>query len=195
MGELFSNANLQSQSIETQRTNAINGINTSITNENLTYNADQSSIASKYQGEEAAAAASSYDSAVTDYATQEYQQQELALKQESVDLTAQKDSEAESNSYLSSFTAKEKTGGVGYSYTGPNGESLDLGQYATALSGGNTHNAMAIIENQLGQSQTSYDKEALSYIGTLQKQGKSSSDILDAVSSKYGLDFSGTPGT
>lgn len=191
MGEMFSKANLQEQDIETQRTNAVNAVNTAITNENLTYNADVASLGSKYQGLESGAASDAYNSAEKDYETQEYQQEELGLEYAKLSETTSNDAATQQNNYLSQFKATEKSGGVGYAYTGPNGESLDLGQYATALAGGNTDNALSIAENQLSQSQTSYDKSALGYIGTLQKQGKSSSDILDAVSKKYSLDFSG----
>ena len=199
MGEMFSNANLQEQSIETQRTNAINSVNTSITNENLGYSAETQSISDKYTGEIQAAADSSYDAAEKDYSTEVYQQEELQLSYAKLNQTASYESaelgmkaQEDQTAYLSQFTAKEKTGGVGYAYTGPNGESIDLGQYSMALSGGNTDNALAIATNQLSQSQTSYDKQALSYIGQLQKQGKNSSQILSSLTSKYGLDFSGT---
>lgn len=203
MGEMFSNANLQEQSIETQRTNAINSINTSITNENLNYSAEQTATTEKYEGEIQSAAYSGYDQAVKDYQTEVYQDEQLQLsyaklnQQAAYDSarlseTASKDAYDEQNNYLSQFKASEKAGGVGFKYTGPNGEAIDLGQYSMALSGGNTNNALAIVTNQLAQSQTSYDKQALSYIGSLQKQGKNSTQILQAVQGKYGLDFSGT---
>jgi hypothetical protein len=203
MGEMFSNANLQEQSIETQRTNAINSVNTSITNENLGYSAEQQSISDKYTGEIQAAADSSYNAAEKDYSTEVYQQEELQLSYAKLNQTAayqsaelglkeQQYQTTAQNNYLSQFKAAEKTGGVGFKYTGPNGEAIDLGQYSMALSGGNTNNALAIVTNQLAQSQTSYDKQALSFIGKQQKAGKNSQQILSAVQSKYGLDFSGT---
>jgi len=79
MGAMFSKANTASTNIETMRTNAINGINNSIANENINYTAGESALVSKYQGLEAGAASSGYNSAVKDYNTQQYQQEQLQL--------------------------------------------------------------------------------------------------------------------
>lgn len=79
MGQMFSKANVQQNNIETQRTDAINAINTSIANENLGYTASSAALTSKYQGLEASAADSSYNAAVKDYQTEQYQQEQLNL--------------------------------------------------------------------------------------------------------------------
>jgi hypothetical protein len=79
MGMMFSKANQDETNIETQRTNAVNAINTSIANEDLNYTASESALTSKYQGLEAGAASTAYNSAVKDYNTQQYQQEQLDL--------------------------------------------------------------------------------------------------------------------
>lgn len=191
MGEMFSKANLQQQSIESQRTNAINSINTSIANENIQYGANESAITSKYQSLEESAADSMYSSAVSAYNDAAYKNAELALSGERLAFDESKATANSQNSYLSGFKSTAKKSG-GFAYTGPNGEAIDLGQYALAISGGNTDNALSIITSQLHSSTTSYDKQALNYIGQQQKAGKNSQDIMKGLESKYGIDFGGS---
>jgi len=79
MGQMFSKGNTQMNNIETERTNAINAINTSVANENLTYTANDEALTSKYRGLEEGAAASGYNSAKKEYNTELYQKAQLDL--------------------------------------------------------------------------------------------------------------------
>ena len=202
MGEMYAKADQQESLIEETRANKLTQISTDETNAENEEAADVSSLKSKYQGEEASYAESAYSTAVKDYNTEAYQQEELGLNEAKLNQTASyEDSElglkeqslnnSEESSYLGSFKAKAKAGG-GFTYTGPNGEAIDLGQYAMTLGGGNTTNALNIIKNQLSQSSTSYDKKALAEIGNGEKIGASSTNILKAIQSEFNIDFGGT---
>lgn len=184
MGEMFAKANVQENSIESARTNAINAITTDIANENLTYGAKVSATQSKYAGLEEAAASSGYNDAMKQYNTDNleyaklnetanYHQQDLALRGAQLAATQQ-------NNYLGSFKASAKKGG-GFAYEGPNGEALSLGQYASTLGQGDPSNTLSIITNQLQQSGTSADQHALQFIGYLQKRGLNDQQVVQQL--------------
>ena len=183
MGEMFSNANLQEQSIETQRTNAINSINTSITNEDLTNNADTEAIQSQYAGEEASAADTAYNDAVSEYNTEEYQQQELGLEQEKIDVSETNTANTEANTLANSYSATGKTAydstsntnvastSNGYDFKGPNGTPVNMASYITGAQGmtsgfSPTASAQAQVIDLL-QNGSATDKAVLAKVGNI----------------------------
>lgn len=85
LGSMFGKAAQAQGVIESTRANKLAAIATSETNAQNQLGATISSLTSKYQGEEANYAQSSYSSAVKEYNTEQYQQQQLALRQESID--------------------------------------------------------------------------------------------------------------
>ena len=179
MGQMFAKANLQEQTIQQQRTDALNSIATQVANEDLTYNADVAALTPKYQSLENQYANSAYSSAVNSANTQAYQDANLQLKQESINNTANYDAAKLANTAASGYKATPKTykyvdskgvtqtGSHGYSYTGPNGQSLNLGQWAAATQGGDPNSTLASIVSQLRGSSTSADKQALTAIDNL----------------------------
>lgn len=176
MGEMFSKANTQEQDIETERTNAINSVNTAITNENLTYNANEAALTSKYQGLEAGAASDAYNAAVKDYDTQEYQQEELGLEYAKLQQTASYESgelansaSSAANSASNSYKATGKGGSTnnGYDFTGPNGQPINLAEYLQGSSQGNgqvwTQTALNILKNGTAYDQSIYKVAQAAY--------------------------------
>lgn len=190
MGEMFSKANLQEQDIESQRTNAINAINTQIGNENLTYNADQGALTSKYQGLEEAAAQSGYADATKEYDTEAYQQEQLGLNYAKLNQTASYDNadlalkgQTAQNAITNQYKAKASA--TGLSFTGPNGQAVNLGTYAKAISGGDSTGALTVIRNELSASHNSTDKAALNYLNAqVNKYGSNSDAVLSALANK-----------
>jgi len=190
MGAMFSKANTASTNIETMRTNAINGINNSIANENINYTAGESALVSKYQGLEAGAASSGYNSAVKDYNTQQYQQEQLQLGYDKLNQSARDSAAGRATSasnasskaqsdYLSQFVANSSK--TGLSFKGPNGMAISLGQYASVLGNGDANNMMAIIQNELNSSNNSADIKTLATINRLQNEGHNSSSIINIL--------------
>lgn len=176
MGEMFSKANQQEQNIETERTNAINAVNTSITNENLTYNANSAALVSKYQGLEAGAASDSYNAAVKDYDTEQYQQEQLGLDYAKLNQTASYESgelansaNSAANSASNAYKATGKGGSTnnGYDFTGPNGQPISLSQYLQGSSQGNgqvwTQTALNILKNGTAYDQNIYKAAMTAY--------------------------------
>lgn len=112
LGSMFATASQNQATIESTRANALAGIATTETNDQNELNATLSSIASKYQGEEEDYADTNYGAAVKEYDTEQYQQEELALKQESIDAAnarASAPSESATNaSNLASLNAQYK---------------------------------------------------------------------------------------
>lgn len=191
MGEMFAKANVQENSIETQRTNAINAINTSIANENLTYDANSAALKSKYAGLQENAAQSMYADAVKTYDQQIQHEEQMQLDYAKLNETAnyhsadlqlrsEQANNTASNNYMGSFKATAKKGG-GFTYTGPNGEALNLGQYASVLGQGNPDSTLSVIVNQLQNSGTSADQHALQFIGYLQSRKLNSQQIVQQL--------------
>jgi len=126
LGTLFATASTNQTTIEDTRANKLAQIATTETNDQNTYNSTVASLTSKYQGEEADYANTQYGAAVKEYNTEQYQQQELALKQESEAISAEKAATPSASAtaaaqlaqlngtFNSQFTAKGAQGKDGY---------------------------------------------------------------------------------
>jgi hypothetical protein len=202
MGNLYATADEQQSIISQTEANKLTALTTAEGNADVTYEADLAALTPKYQSEENSYVASEESAADT----QANEDRTYDLDVEKVNIDASNTATSDENAYLDKFTATAKSGANtssggagpknpanGFAYTGPNGATINLGQYASVLGQGNDDSALSIITNQLSQSGTSTDKSALSYIGTLQKSGASSSDILTALANNktYSADFAG----
>lgn len=172
LGMLYSKANQDVTSIQTQRTNALNEVATKITNEDLTYQAGNTALVSKYQGQEAADANSMYSAALKEYDTDAYQQQELALKQESIDVSAGNSGNSAATAAESGYKVKQGTQGQ-YMYTDKNGTPISMAEY---ISGAGLGSGQVL---DLLQNGTSYDKNVYSQVKGL------TGDALQSALSKY----------
>lgn len=191
MGEMYSRANQRQGTIESTRVNALNSISTQEANINNQEIARESALASKYQGLQADYANSGYASAAKDYQAQQLQQQKIAKDQYNSDrqyglgvarlnLSAQSAAKAQSGMYK----ATAKAGNQGFAYAGPNGQALNLGQYAKSVAS-NGGDALKIIQNQLRASNTDTDKQALDYFNRQMTKYKGNFDqVVGAISNK-----------
>lgn len=167
MGQMFSKANQQQAIISETRANKLNSITTAEGNADINYNAGIASLTPKYQSMEEQYAQSGYGSAVKDYNTQAYQQEQLQMRQEALDETARHNSATEydsaanraqsaANSDASKYSVKQQSGG-NYLFKGPNGQPVSMAQYLEGASQGDgkvwTRTALNVLQNG-----TAYDK-------------------------------------
>lgn len=167
LGMLYSKANQDFTSIQTQRANALNEVATKISNENLTYNANESALTSKYQGEEAAAANSSYDTALNEYNTQEAENARASSS--SGGLTA-----GELLTEMNGYKVKQGKQGQ-YMFTNANNTPISMADFI-AGSGQGSGAVLSMLQNG-----TSYDKSVYSKVKGL------SGDALESALSKYSV--------
>ncbi len=197
LGNMYGMAAQQQSIISQTMANKLAQITGQESNAKIAYATGVSQEKSKIQSAKAQYAQSAYGSAQKNYVDAQYKNAQLQMEQERLGLEQARFAQSGSNrannannAYLAQFQASPKKGG-GFSYKGPNGEAMDLGQYAMTLAQGNSGNALAIIENQLQQSGTKYDKRALADIGNGKKIGASNAQILKALQSGYNIDFNG----
>lgn len=190
MAQVFASADEQQGIIESTEANKLAQITTEEGNADTTYQADLSSIASKYQGDEADEANSAYDTALNDYNDQEAETERAEIKANSSGssggLTA-----GEQQTETDKYQVKQLSPDGAKGYTGPNGQT-DLYQYAQGVNGGasaNVDDVLATIQQELS-SGTSTDKGAANGITALQKQGLSSTQILQRLAKSNAYIFS-----
>lgn len=197
MGEMYAKADQQQSLIEETRANKLSSISTAETNAQNEGNAAVSALESKYQGEEANYAQSAYSSAVKDYNTTAYQQEELGLEYAKLQNSESNTTTSEENTLASSFKATGKEGvgpngssdvastSNGYDFTGPNGAPISMAQYLNGSTGGNLNSALGqqTLLNLL-QNGSSYDKSIYGAV-----KGLSGSQLLSTVSA---IDSKGT---
>lgn len=198
MGEMYARANQTQGTIESSRANALNGISVQQANINNEELAGESALRGKYQGLQADYANSGYSSAVKDYQSKQLEQQKMAQAQENMaqaqansdrqygldvarlNLSAQSANNATSGMYK----ASAKAGNQGFAYTGPNGQALNLGQYAKSIASNST-DALKVIKNQLQASNTDTDKKALDYFNSqMKKYNGNFNQVVGAISNK-----------
>jgi hypothetical protein len=119
MGQMFAKADQQQATIESTRANKLATISTGEANAQITMQSSIDALTPKYQALKATYAQSNYAAAVKEYNTTAYQQEELGLRQESIDKVSQstvnQDALAQLNSiYQSKFTAKGAQGKDSY---------------------------------------------------------------------------------
>ncbi len=88
IGGAVSGALKQQGVIESTRANKLSEIGTAETNAKLTYNTDIGNLGSKYSSLKSQYANSAYSSAVKDYQTNQYRQEELGLRQQALNISA-----------------------------------------------------------------------------------------------------------
>lgn len=187
MAQVFASADEQQGIIEQTEANKLAQITTSEGEADTTYNADISSIASKYQGEEADEANSAYDTATNDYNTQEAETERAEIKASSSGGLTPGEQQTETDKYQVKQLSPDGAKG----YTGPNGQT-DLYQYAQGINGGasaDVDDVLATIQQELN-SGTTTDKGAANGITALQKQGLSSTQILQRLAKSNAYIFS-----
>lgn len=193
MGELFSRANQQEGIIASTEANKLAAITTEEGNADITYQADLAALTPKYMSEEAQYANSAYGSAVSQYDTDAYHQQELGLEQERIGIEANNSANSANSATASAFKATGKTSfdpntksnvastSNGYNFTGPNGTPVNMAQYLSGAGGG------SVDPGQLGallQNGSSYDKAIYGQV-----QNLSGDALIQAVAN---LDAKGT---
>lgn len=193
MGQMFARANEQQSIISQTEANKLSQITTEEGNADTTYEASLAALTPKYQSLEESAAESSYAADQKAEQDQENSDRTYNLDVAKFEQSSSNSNNSDLNTYLSQFKATARTGG-GYGYTGPNGEAINLGQYASALSQGDDAQTLSTIRNQLTASTSSEDKQALAYLNTqVKKYGSNASAIVGAISNKsdYSNLFSG----
>lgn len=167
LGMLYSKANQDLTTIQTQRANALNEVATKISNENLTYTAGESALTSKYQAQEASDANSAYDTALNEYNTQE---SELERSEISASTSANNAATAAE----AGFKVKQGTQGQ-YMFTDKNGTPISMAEFISG-SGGGSGKVLDLLQNG-----TSYDKSVYAKVSNL------TGDALESALSKYSV--------
>lgn len=163
MGKMYSRANQQQGTIESTRANKLSSVATQQTNLQNAEIANESALTSKYQGLEAGAASSGYQSAVKDFQDQQYREQELQLKQQQINSTnASRAATQYNTAYQQQLAAqggyKVKQGSQGqYMYTDRNGTPISMAEYV-ANSGGGENTIKNLLQNGTGYDKNIYNK-------------------------------------
>lgn len=168
MSQMFSQANEQQSIISQTEANKLAQITTSEGDADINYQAALSANASKYQGEEADYANSNYDTALSEYNTQEG---ELERSEISAASKSSGGSGGSSSAAISGkgYSVKQLSSG-NKAYTGPNGQT-NLYQYASAVSGGDATQTYNTILSELKTGSTT-DKGAYNEVKSMsQAQG------------------------
>lgn len=172
LGMLYSKANQDVTSIQTQRANALNEVSTKISNENLTYNANESALTSKYQGEEASDANSAYDTALNQYNTQQAE-----LEREEISASGSGGSGLTEDELLGQeekYKAIQTDTGH-YNFTNANGQPISMAEYIA----GSGQGSGAVLD--LLQNGTAYDKNVYNSVKNL------TGDALESALGKYSV--------
>lgn len=178
LGQMFSRANDQQSIIGQTRANKLAEITAGETNADIEMNSGIAALTPKYQSLEAQYADSAYSADEKAAQAQANSDRSYELSVAKFENSASNSASSANNSYLSGFKAiKGQGANGGYAYTGPNGEGLNLGQYADQLGQGDAGNTLDLIKNQL-QNGTGSDQTILSTIRALGKNGMSDSDVI-----------------
>lgn len=195
MGQMFARANEQQAIIGQTRANKLAQITAGETNADINYNAGEAALAPKYQSQEAQYAQNAYAGAIKEYNTQKQNDISNNFKMANLNLgyarlaqSGQNSANAQNDKVLSQYKAVQRSGG-GFGYVGPNGQAINLGQYAKAVGGGDDAQAVQLIRNQLQNDSTSTGQNALKYLNSqLKIYGNNYSKVIGAISNKK--DFS-----
>lgn len=158
MGEMYSRANQQQSTIESTRANALNGISTQEANIQNGEIANESALASKYQGLEATAASSGYNTAVKDAQTQANSDRTYNLDIAKLGISEQKSAQAASNAAAAGYNLKQGSNSQ-YMFKGPNGQPISMAQYLEGSSQGNGQVWTSTALNLLKNGTNDYDQK------------------------------------
>lgn len=181
LGQMFSRANEQQSIISQTEANKLSAITTAEGNADITYNADLSALTPKYQSLEAGAAASAYASDEKDAQTQANSDRTYSLDVAKLGATEANTAATQANTAASKYTVSQLSSG-NKAYKGPNGQT-NLYQFAQGVNGGasaNVDDVLSTIQQELGTGSAT-DKGAANGITALQKQGLSSTEILQRL--------------